>query len=197
MPKGIPLTEEALDLRRHQIFNAAVKLFVEKGFTETSVHEIAEAAGVGKSTLYDYFPSKDEMLIAFVIDEVGHMTAAAEEVMSLDRSAGEKFRLILRRHVDYMLANKSLYLRLTFESRRLSLENQQLIQKHRHAYQDMLCELVRQGIEEGEFRKVNPLIAVRGMFSLLTAFVYTSRPTGSLDEMIQDAFDIFFKGLEA
>lgn len=197
MPKGIPLTEEALDSRRHEIFNAAVKLFVEKGFSETAVHEIAAAAGVGKSTLYDYFPSKDEMLIAFVIDEVGHMTAEAEEILTLNLSAGEKYRRILRRHMEYVLANKALYLRLTFEVRRLSFENQERIQKYRHAYQDMLCQLVRQGIQDGEFRKVNPLIAVRGMFSLLTAFVYTSRPTGSPEEMIQDSFDIFFKGLEA
>jgi AcrR family transcriptional regulator len=197
MPKGIPLTEEELDRRRHEIFNAAVKLFVEKGFNETSMREIADATGVGKSTLYDYFPSKDDMLIAFVVDEVGHMSAAAEVILAQDLSAGEKFRRILRKHMEYVLANKSVYMRLMFETQRLSFENQQRIQRHRHTYQDMLCGLVGQGIQDGEFRPVNPLIAVRGMFSLLTSFIYTSRPTGSPEEMIGDAFEIFFKGLEA
>ena len=196
MPKGIPLTEEELARRRHEIFSAAVKLFAEKGFNETSMREIAEAAGIGKSTLYDYFPSKDEMLIAYVVDEVGHSTAAAQEILALDLGAGEKFRRILRKQLDYILANKPLYLRLSFEAQRLSMESQQRIQVHRHAYQDMLCRLVEEGIRNGEFRPVNPLLAVRGMFNMLTSAVFTSRPTGSPEEMLNATVDIFFKGLE-
>lgn len=197
MPKGIPLTEEGLDRRRHEIFNAAVKLFAEKGFNETAMREIAEAAGIGKSTLYDYFPSKDEILIAYVVDEVGHSTAAAKEILALDLNAGEKVRRILGRQMEYILANKLIYLRLSFEAQRLSRESQQRIQAHRYAYQDMLVQLVEEGIRDGEFRPVNPLLAVRGMFNMLTSAVFTSRPIGSPEEMLQAAFDIFFKGLEA
>jgi AcrR family transcriptional regulator len=197
MPKGTPLTDEELVRRRGEIVDAAVKLFAEKGFNETSMYAIAEAARVGKSTLYDYFPSKDEILIAYVVDEVGHMTAAAEEIIAEELSVAEKFRRILRRHLEYMLANKQLFLKLTFEAQRLSFESQQRIQVHRHAHQDMLCELIREGIRDGEFRPVNPLLAIRSMFSLLTSTIYTSRPTGSPEEMMQEALDILFKGLEA
>jgi AcrR family transcriptional regulator len=197
MPKGIPLTEEELDRRRGEILSSAVKLITEKGFNETSMREIAEAAGIGKSTLYDYFPSKDEILIAYVVDEVGYMTVVAEEIIAEELSIAEKFRRILRRHLEYMLANKQMFLRMTFEAQRLSFESQQRIQVHRHAYQDMLCELVKEGIRKGEFRPVNPLLALRSMFGLLTSAVYTSRPTGSPDEMLMEAFDIIFKGLQA
>ena len=197
MPKGIPLTEEELDRRRHEIFNAAVKLFIEKGFNETSMREIAEAARVGKSTLYDYFPSKEEILIAYIIDEVDHSTAAAEEILALDLGTGKKFRHIMRNHLEYMLANKSLFLKITFEAQRLSYESQQRIQVHRHAYQDMLAILVEEGIQNGEFRPVNPLLAVRSMLSLLTTTIYTSRPTGSPEEMLAEVMDILFKGMEA
>jgi len=197
MPKGIPLTEEELDRRRHEIFNAAVDIFTGKGFAETSMREIADASGIGKSTLYDYFPSKDEILIAFVVDEVSHMTEGAVEIIAQELSAGEKFRRILRRHLDYLVANKARYFRLTFEAQRLSMESQQRIQIHRHAYQDMLCGLLQEGIRNGEFRPVNPLLAVRGMFSLLSSAVFTSRPTGSPEEMMQEVLDLIFKGLEA
>jgi AcrR family transcriptional regulator len=197
MPKGIPLTEEELTRRRCEIFDAAMHLFVEKGFNETSMREIGEAAGVGKSTLYDYFPSKDEILISFVVEEVRQMTAWAEEIIAQELSAAEKLRRILRKHLEYMAANKLLFLKLTYETQRLSFESQQRIQMHRHAYQDMLCDLVREGIRNGEVRPVNPLMAIRGMFSLLTSAVYTSRPTGSPEEMLMEAFDIIFKGLEA
>lgn len=197
MPKGIPLTEEVLDNRRREIINTAVKLFAQKGFTETSMREIAESAGVGKSTLYDYFPSKDEILIAYILNEVLHMTSEAEEIIAQDLSAAEKFRRIMRRHMEYILASKKLYLRITFEAQRLGMESQQRIQKHRHAHQDILCRLVEEGIRNGEFRPVKPLLAIRSMFSLLTTNIYTTRPTGSPEEMLVEAFDIIFKGLEA
>ena len=197
MPKGTPLTPAELLRRRREIQRAAVDLFIQQGFNETSMQEVARAAGVGKSTLYDYFPSKDEILIAYVVDEVNRMTARAEEIIAQELNAAEKFRRIMRRHLEYMLENKQMYLRLSFETQRLSMDNQQRIQTHRHAYQDMLCDLVRQGIQNGEFRPVTPLLAVRGMFSLISAAAFTSRPTGTPQEMMAEVLDIVFKGLEA
>jgi AcrR family transcriptional regulator len=197
MPKGIPLTEENLTRRRREIFNAAMQLFVEKGFIETSMREIAEVAGVGKSTLYDYFPSKDDILVHFVVEEVHSMTAGAEEIIAQDLSAAEKLRCILRKHLDYILANKLLYQKLAYEAQRVSAESFQYMQTHRHAYQDILCDLMKEGIQNGEFRPVNPLLAVHGMLSLLTTAVFTSRPTGSPDEMLLDALNIIFKGIKA
>ena len=70
MPKGIPLTQEEQQRRRKEIFSASAGLFLEKGFTETSMREIAHAAGVGKSTLYDYFSSKEEILVFYFGDQI-------------------------------------------------------------------------------------------------------------------------------
>lgn len=196
MPKGIPLTNDELSRRRREIFAAATHLFVEKGFNETSMREIGDAAGIGKSTLYDYFPSKDEILISFVMEEVRQMTAWATEIVVRDMSASKKLRLILERHLEYMVDSKQLYLKLTLETQRLNFESQQRVQTLRHTYQDMLCDLVREGMHDGEFRLVNPLMAVRGMLAMLTSAIYTSRPTGTPKEMLHDAFDIIFKGLE-
>jgi AcrR family transcriptional regulator len=195
MPKGIPLTQEEITRRRGEILNAAMGVILQKGFLETSMREIAEAAGVGKSTLYDYFPSKDEIMIAYVVDEVERMTAQVQAIIAQGLSVTEKFRRIWHNHLQSMLANKQMYIKISFESQRLSLESQQRIQVHRHAYQDMLCELVEEGIRQGEFRPVNPLLAIRGMFSLLTPVIYTSRPTGSPEQMLEEALDIIFQGL--
>ncbi len=146
MPKGIRVTKEELSRRRGEIFNAAKHLFVEKGFNETSMREIAEVAKVGKSTLYDYFSSKDEVLIYYVLEEVNLMTALAKEIIAGDSSVSDKFQSIMLKQMEHMLENKQIYLKLTFEAQRLSYDSQQHIQIHRHAYQDMLCDLIREGI---------------------------------------------------
>jgi len=196
MPKGIPLTQEEITRRRDEIIDAAIQVILQKGFLETSMREIAAAAGVGKSTLYDYFPSKDEILIAYVVEEVERMTVQAQAIITQGLSATEKFKRIWRTQMEYMLANKLVYLKISFEAQRLNQESQQRIQARRHAYQDMLCELVEEGIRNGEFRPVNPRLAIRGMFSVLTPTVFTSRPTGSPQQMLEEAMDIVFKGLE-
>ena len=197
MPKGIPQTEDELNRRRRAILDAVAQLIIEKGFHEASMREIGHAAGVGKSTLYDYFPSKDDILIAYLAEEIHYITAQAQKIMAQKISAPEKIRRIMLKQLEYMVENKLLYMKLSFEMQRLSFDSQQRIQQHRHAYQDMLCHLVEEGIQNGDFRPVNPLLAIRGMFSFISTAVFTSRPTGSPEEMMQDAMDIIFKGLEA
>ena len=44
---------------------AALRLFADKGFAETTVEDITNAADVGKGTFFNYFPSKEHILIAF------------------------------------------------------------------------------------------------------------------------------------
>jgi len=196
MPKGIPLTEEEQNRRRKEIFNASVHLFLEKGFTETSMREIADAAGIGKSTLYYYFKSKDEILISYFINEISKITVHAEEIVEQNLSIAEKLRNIMRMHLTYLTANKKVFLKLTTETQRLSLESQEKIQVKRHAYQDLLQSLIEEGIQTGEFRSVNPLFAARSISTLLSLAIFTSRPTGTPEEMMADALDIFFKGVE-
>src|SRR6202166_866375 len=50
---------------REKLFRGALKLFGEKGLAETTVEDITNAADVGKGTFFNYFPSKEHILIAF------------------------------------------------------------------------------------------------------------------------------------
>ena len=100
MPKGIPLTEEELDRRRHEIFAKTVNLFIEKGFRETSMREIAEAAEMGKSSLYDYFKTKDEILLWAIEDEILDLTAAVQKIVAQPIPAIERLQQVMQRHLD-------------------------------------------------------------------------------------------------
>lgn len=199
MPKGIPLTEEEQQRRRNEIFDASVHLILKKGFKATSMREIAEAAGVGKSTLYDYFNSKDEILISYFEDAIQVLTDRAQEIVDQDLDVSEKLRKILEMHLTYLIDNKNLYLKLTAEIQSLSLGSQKQIQTKRYAYQDMLGALIEEGSKSGVFRTVNSLFASRSIFMMLTLAVFTSRPEtlGSPEEMMEEAMSIFFEGIQA
>lgn len=197
MPKGIPLTEEQLHSRRKEIFDAAIKLFLKQGFYETSMREVAAAAQVGKSTLYDYFPSKEEIIIAYFTTEIQKITKEAQQIVQQDLSISEKVRRIVRMHLGYLVQSRQIFLKLSIEAQRLSLDSQNRIQVARHAYQDMLRELIEEGIRHGEFRPVNSLFAARSIFTLLSTVVYTTRPTGTPEEMLEEALGILFTGIQA
>ena len=195
MPKGIPLTEEAQKQRRKEIFNASLDLILKKGFTETSMREIAAAAGIGKSTLYDYYKSKDEILVSYYQNELRRIMKRAQKINKQDLSNKEKLTRIMYMHLEYLLENKKSFWRLSMESQRLSAESQGQIQVFRHAYQDLLKQIFSEGIQAGEFRSINPQIAARSILSLLTIAAFTTRPTGTPEEMLDEILSICFEGI--
>jgi AcrR family transcriptional regulator len=78
---------KAPEERRRDILDAALRLFAEKGFEETTVQQIAEAAHVATGTVYLYFPSKDHVLLGlhedFHKDLQERFTALANEAFTL------------------------------------------------------------------------------------------------------------------
>jgi AcrR family transcriptional regulator len=197
MPKGIPLTDEELSRRRHAIFAAALPLFLEKGFEETSMRAVAAAAGMGKSSLYDYFKTKDEILLWGMEDELFDLNALAEKIASQPLPAVQRLHQVMEKHLEFLLARKEFYLKLSFEVSRLSLESQKRLQVGRHAYQDRIRRLIEEGIQEGAFRPVDALLVTRTLITALTPTVFTSRPSGTPQEMLESAFDIILRGIQA
>jgi AcrR family transcriptional regulator len=197
MPKGIPLTEEEQAKRRHEIFHQVVGIFLKKGFQETSMREIAEAAGLGKSTLYDYFKTKDDILLYFFEDQINDLTEAAKKIALQNIPADQRLRQVMTVHLEFLQANKNMLMKLSMEVQRLGLDSQKQIQMNRHEYQDLLRGLIEEGIREGVFRKVDSLLAARMLINTMAPVVFTSRPTGSPQEMLNETMDIFLKGLQA
>lgn len=78
---------------RHRLMLAALRLFAERGMAETSVEDITEAADVGKGTFFNYFPSKEHVLIAFGQHQVSKVEAALAEA----RAANLSIHRVLRR----------------------------------------------------------------------------------------------------
>src|SRR2546425_160554 len=77
---------------RERLFRAALTMFAKKGFVESTVEDITEAADVGKGTFFNYFPSKDHILLAFGEMQIGKLQAAVESA----RQSNEPMPVFLR-----------------------------------------------------------------------------------------------------
>ena len=81
---------------RAQIVAAAIQLFSQKGIEAVTVDEIAAAADVGKGTIYNYFQTKEDIIVAFMVDLERTVQARVVAVQSRQRSvAGALVHFIL------------------------------------------------------------------------------------------------------
>src|SRR6266516_3803375 len=80
---------------RERLFRSALALFAEKGFAETTVEDITEAADVGKGTFFNYFPSKDHILLAFGEMQLGKLASIVQEAKKSDLPMQEVLRTLV------------------------------------------------------------------------------------------------------
>ncbi|MEU4316201.1 helix-turn-helix domain-containing protein [Nocardia sp. NPDC024068] len=87
------------------IHDAAVRLFVAKGFEETSLREIADAVGITKPSLYYHYPSKLELLVAIINPLLDDLKALSEQVAEIAPDADGR-RTILRTYLRAMIRHR-------------------------------------------------------------------------------------------
>src|SRR5580658_1281172 len=92
LPEGADRRSRRSAETRERLFLAALGLFGQKGFAETTVEDITNAADVGKGTFFNYFPSKDHILIAFSDMQLAKLEASIDKM----RQSGEPMSSFLR-----------------------------------------------------------------------------------------------------
>lgn len=91
-----PKRERRKEARPGELLDAALDLFVEKGFAATRVEEVAQRAGVSKGTLFLYFPTKEDLFKAVVHENlIRHQTEGAEEISRFEGPSGELLEFLM------------------------------------------------------------------------------------------------------
>ncbi|WP_287153817.1 TetR/AcrR family transcriptional regulator [Candidatus Solincola tengchongensis] len=157
MPRRVnPLKEK----REGQIKEAALKLFSQKGFHNTTVTEISEAAGLGKGTIYWYWKSKEELAFSLVEDMLSAFLRLLEEAVGWEGAFREKFdRLLDEVTALYRVEKEHCRLLWKFRADRHYIFDQEYVSKVTSYYLRMrkaIADLVEQGMEEGALRREDP-----------------------------------------
>ena len=175
--------ENITRMRRQQILDAALKVFSEKGFEEATNAEIARIAGIAPGTIYNYFPSKRELLV-----EVVRNFLVTEHFQNLFEHAGEMEYLTF---LSSVLDNRMDFIEDSVKTRMLLLMAEILRDPElREIYDRQVVKPIINRMEkfledradEGAFRRVNPSIITRALggmvlgMLLLTLFEGDSSP---------------------
>ncbi|MBF6213839.1 TetR/AcrR family transcriptional regulator [Nocardia puris] len=88
------------------IRDAAVKLFGNKGFDQTSLREVADAVGITKASLYYHYPSKLDLLMAIIDPIVDHMRSVVNDIDAVPYDA-DGVRTVLRNYLRGLLRHRN------------------------------------------------------------------------------------------
>ncbi|MEG1585170.1 MAG: TetR/AcrR family transcriptional regulator, partial [Anaerovorax sp.] len=84
------------EVKRDIIVNSAFELFLEKGYMNTKIIDIADAVGIGKGTFYEYFTSKEELLLEVLSVKVITDYSYVDAIINLDISCHDKLKAFLQ-----------------------------------------------------------------------------------------------------
>jgi AcrR family transcriptional regulator len=182
---------------RERLFGAALKLFAEKGFAETTVEDITNVADVGKGTFFNHFPSKDHILLAFgemqlakLQDAVNTARKSNEPMPHFLRSLGVRMTQEPTRNPAIIRALLQAYLSTT-QVREAMID----LQNRVHALHTQMIQL---GQARGEIRSDLPAAEIAHVFRQTifgTLLIWSLYGDDSLHPRIEAAFNVLWSGL--
>jgi TetR/AcrR family fatty acid metabolism transcriptional regulator len=157
-----------------KILKAAEKVFFSQGFFPARMEDIAEKAGVAKGTLYLYFKDKTSIYIHLMNHRLEEVVTVLKTIQKKKMSATEKLGKIFKSWADYYAQAKGMTSFVSIENinltQELMKEMETQIKPKMIKMVDTVTEIIKQGIAEHEFTKVNPKIAAIYFMSTVRAF---------------------------
>jgi len=159
-PRWRRLPEE----RPKQILEAALEVFGERGLAVSRLEDIAKRAGLSKGTIYLYFPNKEELFREVVRNTVvSNIESSEQEISTMGGSATEALSRSLKAYWTFIRSAKFAPL---FRLIHAEIKNFPDLARF---YADevvsrrlrLIASIIERGVESGEFRRVEPLVAAR------------------------------------
>jgi TetR/AcrR family fatty acid metabolism transcriptional regulator len=146
-------TKEKINDKYDRILEAAVKVFAEHGFFQSTVSQIAREAGVADGTIYLYFKNKDDILVQFFSYKTRQVFSRFREEVDGADNAVDKLRNLIRRHLEEFQNDRNMAIVYRAETHQKSRLVEAQIKEMSKMYLDIVSEIVEQGQEEGVIRK--------------------------------------------
>lgn len=181
---------------RERLLRVAAELFAANGYHATGMKELEKATGLGRSSLYYQFSSKEEMLFEIVTRYLRELIDYGNDLMSRDMGAEERLRQ-LSRGVMRTIARDLPELTVCFREVHAIGESRrgELMDLHRR-YEQVWTDVLEVGVRDGVFRTSNA-VAVKALLGMHHYSYLWFRPDGPRSpEEVADAFvDLFLNGL--
>ncbi len=185
------------DERIPQILEAAAKVFNRKGIAATRMEDIAREAKLSVGGVYWYYKGKDDVVLAIMDGLIDDDVAALKSLLDAPGTVRERLVAYVRVSIPEALA----YMPLTYDLYTLAHRDAKVrrhIQKYFTHYRNVLAEIIQQGVDAGELRKVNAGVVAATLAALYEGMLeLASLDPQNLDavQMLTKSVDLLFDGI--
>ena len=174
--------ERRKDARPGELLNAALDLFVEKGFAATRAEEVAARAGVSKGTLFLYFPSKEELFKAVVRENIsGRFKEWNAEFEAFEGSSADMLRYCMKVWWDRLGAGRASGITKLVISEARNFPDVAVFY-HQEVIvpgQDLVRRMLQRGIDRGEFQVRDMDYAIYSLIAPMTFLIMMKHSIGA------------------
>ena len=184
------------DGRAAEVYHAAAKLILQKGYDATSVSDIANALGITKAGLYHYISGKTDLLfeiMKFGLDELDREVARPAYAIA---DAEERLRFMIRTHARIVTRGEGAVTILVDEARALTPAQNRKITRRKRAYLDFMRQTLEELRDAGKLRAVNLTVAAFGILAMVNWLSRWYQPDGPLtaEEIADQITDVALNG---
>lgn len=185
----LPKRKESGEHRRTSILHAARTVFARNGYANTVVEDIAVEAGIGKGTLYLYFPSKEQIYLAALLDDARELDGKSRRAMAEARTWQDALRAYVEvrfsyfdAHQDFLRIYMTEFRGMCMQGRPLSAELYRLAE----AGEAQLAQTFAAASARGEMRPLDAELAATTVSDVTRGLVERrlrlwGRPVGPAD----------------
>jgi AcrR family transcriptional regulator len=168
--------------RRAELLGIAAELFAEKGFKNTTVRDIADAAGILSGSLYHHFDSKESMVDELLDTFQTELWRQYDEIEASDRTPREKLEAVVRASFDAIGSHRNEV--AIFQSDAVfltSFERFAYLGERNQKFRELWTRLLSEGVERGELRAdLDVELVYRFLRDTVWVAVRWYRPGGAL-----------------
>lgn len=184
--------------KRQLILEEAAKLFKQKGFSGTSMRDLAGEVGIEAASMYNHIKSKDEILELICFRVSNLYISQLAEIEATDATYVEKIKALIRLHIRLMIEDGAAVSVANHDWKYLPEPKLTEFKQSRKQYEKGFAALIEQGIAAGEFQPVNVSVA---LFTILSAVRWVElwyRPGRELsaEELEANIVTMLLTGLE-
>jgi AcrR family transcriptional regulator len=182
-----------------KILQVARRLFIQRGYTATSMRQVAEEAAIGKATIYHYFRDKESIALALLHRSMKLMNESLLAIRA-EESPRARIQVAAAVSVNFLIESADI---IQIVRREVSTGRDQMqagFMDFFKEYMALLAEAIERGVEQGMFRPVNSSDAARVLMNMIQgtfAMAYLSgvRPQ-STEKTVGALLDVFFQGID-
>lgn len=204
-----PTRQRRKEARPQELLDAALALFVEKGFAATRSDEVAVRAGVSKGTLYLYYPSKEELLKAVIQQNYGTVIAEGVDIVDeFEGPTGELLGMLMRMWWQRVGSTPAggIHKIMMMEVRNFPEIAEFYRDEVIRPAAELLVRTLQRGVERGEFRPLKYEETTHALFAPLIFMALHKNSFGACavegfdldpDRVIETHIDLMLNGLLA